>query len=98
MKKENSILSEKVKDLRKSLSKCFERKEKLDARLGKQKCSLDKAGLGFDASKRRNFPKKNLFPLLENIKLLAFIVKRKAILLINALLCKNLMFLRMLGL
>ena len=41
-------MKEKVEDLKKSLAKCVDGKEKLDAMLGKQKCSLDKASVGYN--------------------------------------------------
>ena len=38
---ESIVLREKVKELETSLFRCVNGKEKLDAILGKQKCSLD---------------------------------------------------------
>ena len=57
LKRKNSILKETVEDLEKSLAKYVDEKEKLDAILGKQKYSLDKAGLGFNPFKRKIFLK-----------------------------------------
>ena len=56
-KEEIEILKEKVKDLETSLFRCVNGKEKLDIILGKQKCSLDKAGIGFDPLKRKKVSK-----------------------------------------
>ena len=53
--KERQILDDKVKYLETNLYKCANEKDKLDAILGKQKCSLDKAGLGFNPHKRKMF-------------------------------------------
>ena len=53
--KERQILDDKVKYLETTLYKCVNRKEKLDAILEKQKCSLDKVGLRFNLFKRKTF-------------------------------------------
>ena len=50
-------MKEKVKDLETSLVRCVNGKEKLDIILGKQKCSLDKAGIGFNPFKRKKISK-----------------------------------------
>ena len=46
-----------VKYLKTTLLRCVNKKKKLDAILGKQKCSLDKTGLSFNPSKWRIFSK-----------------------------------------
>ena len=46
-------MNDKVKYLKITLFRCVNDKEKLDVILDKQKCSLDKVGLGFDPSKKK---------------------------------------------
>ena len=54
---ENSVLKERVKDLETSLFRCVNGKEKLDVILEKQKCSLDKAGIGFNPFNKKKISK-----------------------------------------
>ena len=54
---ENVSLKEKIDELTKDLAKFVKGKENLDTLLGSQKCSLDKAGLGFNQSKRQKYYK-----------------------------------------
>ena len=55
--KEKQILNVKVKHLETTLFRCVNEKEILYAILKKQKCSLDKARLGFNLFKRKVFSK-----------------------------------------
>ena len=55
--RKEQILNDKVKYLEETLHKCVNGKEKLDAILGKQKYSLNKAGLGYNPFKRKTFSK-----------------------------------------
>ena len=54
---ERTALKEKVKDLEISLFRCVNGKEKLDAILGRQKYSIDKAGISFNPLKRKKISK-----------------------------------------
>lgn len=52
---ENDVLKNEVEDLKTSLSKFVQGKENLDILLGKQKCVFDKAGIGFNPTKKQKF-------------------------------------------
>ena len=54
---ERQTLDDKVKYLETILYKCVKEKEKLDTIFGKQKFSLDKAGLGYNSFKKKTFSK-----------------------------------------
>lgn len=52
---ENDVLKNEVEDLKTSLSKFVQGKENLDMLLGKQRCVFDKAGIGFNPTKKQKF-------------------------------------------
>ena len=60
--------------MEKTLHRCVNEKEKLDAILEKQKCSLGKDGLDFNPLKKIYFQKPNLIFQMKNHKLHAFII------------------------
>ena len=77
LKRKNSILKETVEDLEKSLAKYVDEKEKLDAILGKQKCSLDKTGIEYNPFKKRKLSKNRFETPVEKTKITSFYCRKK---------------------
>ena len=59
------------------LAKCVNRNEKLDVMLGKQKCSLDKVGIGYNLFLKRKFPKNKFNTLAEKTQITCFYYQKK---------------------
>ena len=72
--KERLTLNDKVKYLETTIYKCVNGNDKLDAIPEKQKCSLDKVGIGFNPFKRRTFSKTKPTLQMKRNKFLAFII------------------------